>query len=132
MDIIWDIECGNGREGEENICCADCFGGLAVSRGETVQFPSGCGGVCCEKCDLTLNEGFTGSHERVPEGQKVGAILEFLGENFGAVDFSGNVFYLDCEVLLLAFTEKKSLRLRCLRPFYVVVLAQLQHAWFLL
>ena len=36
----------------------------------------------------------------------MGAILDFLGENVSAVDFSGNVFYLDCEVLLLAFTEK--------------------------
>ena len=55
---------------------------------------------------MTLKEGFSGSHERVPEGLKVSAIAEFLGENVSAVDFSGNMFYLDCKVFLLAFAEK--------------------------
>ena len=57
--------------------------------------------------------------------------LSYLG-NASAVDLSGNVLYLDCEVLLLAFADIVSWRFRCLRPFAVVVLAQLQHAQLLL
>ena len=36
----------------------------------------------------------------------MGSISEFLGKNVSTVDFSGNVFYLGCEILLLAFAEK--------------------------
>ena len=36
----------------------------------------------------------------------MGDISEFLGENFSAVDFYGNVFDLEYEVLLLEFTDK--------------------------
>ena len=79
------------------------------------------------ECDLALKEGLVGAHEWVPKGPKVGAIAEFLGENFSAVDVAGNVFYLDREVLLLAFMEKNSRRMRCLRPLVVVVLVQSQH-----
>ena len=47
-------------------------------------------------------------------------ILKFLGENVGAVDVVGSVLYMDLEILLLAFMENNSWRLRCLRPFIVV------------
>ena len=55
--------------------------------------------------DLALKEGFAGANELVPEGPKVGAIADFLGENISVVDIAGNVFYLDLEVLLLALEE---------------------------
>ena len=45
--------------------------------------------------DLALKEGFTGAHEGVFEGLKVGAIAEFLGENVSAVNVAGKVFDLD-------------------------------------
>ena len=47
-------------------------------------------------------------------------ILKFLGENVGAVDVVGSVLYMDLEILLLAFMENNSWRLRCLRHFIVV------------
>ena len=50
---------------------------------------------------MTLKKSFARSHEQVPKGPKVGAIVEFLSENVG-----GNMFYLDCEVLLLVFADK--------------------------
>ena len=77
---------------------------------------------------FSLKEVFTGSHEGVSEGKKVGAIAEFLGEHVSSVDGAGNVFDLDEEVLFLAFAEKNSLRLRCLIPLVIVVLALSQHA----
>ena len=45
------------------------------------------------------------AHERVTEGMKVGAVTEFLGKETSVVDFSGNVFYLDFEVLLLELLD---------------------------
>ena len=45
--------------------------------------------------NLALEEGFTGAHEGFSEDPKVGAISDFLGENFGAVDVARNVFDLD-------------------------------------
>ena len=45
--------------------------------------------------NLALKEGFTGAHEGVSEGPKVGAIAEFLGENVSAVNVANNVFNLD-------------------------------------
>ena len=36
----------------------------------------------------------------------MGTVVEFLGENVSTVDFAGNMFYLDYEVLLLSFTKK--------------------------
>ena len=47
-----------------------------------------------------MRGGFAGAHERVPEGPKVGTIADFLGENISAVDFDGNMFYLDCRQVL--------------------------------
>ena len=47
------------------------------------------------ECYVTLKEVFAGAHERFPEGPKVCNISKFLGENVGAVDFSGNVLYLE-------------------------------------
>ena len=54
---------------------------------------------------MALKEGFAGANELVPEGPKVGAIADFLGENISVVDIAGNVFNLDLEVLLLALEE---------------------------
>ena len=65
-----------------------------------------------------------GAHEQIPEGPKVGAILEFLDENVSAVDFSGNVFYLDCEVLLLAFADNFFSQIEMFKPFVVAVFSQ--------
>ena len=48
MDRIWDRECGKGREGEANVCCANCFGGMSGIRVKMVLLAAGCGGVCCE------------------------------------------------------------------------------------
>ena len=48
VDRIWDRECGNGREGEANVGCTECFGGMAGSLGETVRLAARCVGVCCE------------------------------------------------------------------------------------
>ena len=45
--------------------------------------------------DLTMREGLAGTPERFSEGPKVGAIAEFLGENFSTVDVAINVFDLD-------------------------------------
>ena len=55
--------------------------------------------------DLELKEGFAGAHEGVSEGPKVGAIVEFFGENVSAVDVGGSVFGFDGEVVLLEFAE---------------------------
>ena len=44
---------------------------------------------------MELKEGFTGAHEGVSDGPKLGAITDFLGENASVVDVSGNVFYLE-------------------------------------
>ena len=47
----------------------------------------------------------------------MGTFAEFLGENFSAVDFSGNVFDMDCEVLLLVFAEKVLLEVETVEAF---------------
>ena len=49
----------------------------------------------------------------------MGTVVEFLGENVSTVDFEGNMFYLDYEVLLLSFTDNFSRRLGCLRPYVI-------------
>ena len=66
---------------------------------------------------MELKEGFTGAHEGVSDGPKLGAITDFLGENASVVDVSGNVFDLDGEVLLLAFTEKVFLEVEMFEAF---------------
>ena len=45
MDIIWDKEFGNGREGVAGVWCANCFGGIAGSLGKTVLLAEECGVV---------------------------------------------------------------------------------------
>ena len=60
-----------------------------------------------------------GAHEQIPEGPKVGAILEFLDENVSAVDFSGNVFYLECEALLLSFADKIFSEIEMFEDFFL-------------
>ena len=67
---------------------------------------------------MTLKEGFTGAHEQVPDGPKVGAIAELLGKNVRAVDFAGNVFYLYCKVLLLAFVDKVLSEIEIIEAFF--------------
>ena len=47
----------------------------------------------------------------------MGAISEFLGEIFSAVDFYGIFFYLDCKVLFLAFTDKVLLGIEMFEAF---------------
>ena len=55
-----------------------------------------------------------------------------FGENFSAVDVSGNVFDMDWQVLLLELVDAVYQRLRCLRPLVVIILAQSQHERLLL
>ena len=47
----------------------------------------------------------------------MGTTAEFLGENVSTVNFSGNVFYLDCKVLLLESADNVFLEIEILEAF---------------
>ena len=127
VDRIWDRECGNGREGEANFCCINCFGGLAESRGETVRLEAGCGGVCCENVIWCWSKYLREYMNELLRVQKWEISRSSLVKISAQLIFMETCLIWTMKPSCWNSRTKFSQRLRCLRLFVVVFWAQSHH-----